>query len=465
MTNWINAEVPEKLVFFFEWGRWRYKIAEGGRGSTKSRTISTALVIRGYEFPLRWLCARETQKSLKYSSKQIIVDAINRLQLRDEYEILDDEIRGKTIFEVMSPDGLISERRTVFIFAGIKEMNAESIKSLEDFDGIWISEGHDVSEMSWNTITPTFRREATKWRIKGAKQWNEGAPSEIWVDYNPKFEEDFIHRWTRNPPPNAKVVHVTYMDNPWFPQSLRVDMEHMKETDPAEYRHVWLGEARNNVIGAVYGRELGDAYDEGRIVKAPGIGTDRSRPVDVFFDLGHGDPMALWFAQMVNGWVNVLDFYQNEGHAIEHYVSLIQSKKYEIGTLWLPWDGVDAQLHHRLTGNNMKSPEQVVRSLGLRVRIAPKTSVENGIGAVRTMFPQMRFDETRCHEGIRHLRMYQWGEKPPSGVVQTKPKHDEHSHAADALKTLAVSIKETPTETVDTSWKPAPVMGGRTWAG
>jgi phage terminase large subunit len=440
-TTWIDAEVPKKLAFFFEWGKWRYKVARGGRGSAKSRTISAALVVRGLETPLRWLCARETQKSLQHSSRQILVDAINRLGLQSEYEILTNEIRGKRVYA----DG----RRTLFIFAGIKEMSVDSIKSLEDFDGIWIAEAHALSETSWNTITPTFRR----------------AGSEIWVDYNPDLEEDFIHRWCNNPPPNAKIVHVNYYDNPWFPSELRVDMEHMQATDPVQYRHVWLGEARNNVVGAVYGREMGDAYDEGRIVKAPGLGVDRAKPVDVFFDLGHGDPMALWFAQMVNGWVNILDFYQNEGHSIEHYVSVIQAKNYRIGTLWMPWDGVDAQLHHRLTGNNMRSPEQVVRSLGLRVRIAPKTAVESGIGAVRTLFPQMRFDETKCYEGIRHLRMYQWGPKPESGVVQTKPKHDEHSHAADALKTLAVSIKETPEETIDTSWKPAPVLGGRTWAG
>ena len=440
-TQWIDAQLPEKLGFFLEPGKWRYKIARGGRGSGKSRTISTALVIRGIQEPLRWLCARETQKSLKYSSRQILVDAIQRLGLDGHYQILEDEIRGLQV------DAL--GRRTVFIFAGIKEMSVDSIKSLEDFDGIWISEAHNLSEESWNKITPTFRREG----------------SEIWADYNPELEEDFIHRWSNDPPPNANVVHVNYDDNPWFPDVLRADMEHMKRTDPAQYEHVWLGKARNSVVGAVYGKEMADAYDEGRMVKAPGIGADRTRPVDVFFDLGHGDPMALWFGQMVSGWVNLLDFHQDEGKAIEHYVGVIKAKGYNIGTLWLPWDGVDAMLHHRLTGNNQRSPEMVLRGLGLKVRVAPKTSVDSGIAAVRTLFPQMRFDEGKCHEGIRHLRMYSWGEKPPDGRVLTKPKHDEHSHAADALKTLAACIKEPTGDTVeDTSWKPLPVPAGRSWA-
>ncbi len=34
--QWVDAQVPEKLLFFFGKGP-RYKIARGGRGSAKSR--------------------------------------------------------------------------------------------------------------------------------------------------------------------------------------------------------------------------------------------------------------------------------------------------------------------------------------------------------------------------------------------------------------------------------------------
>ncbi len=255
MMQWVDAQVPEKLLFFFGKGP-RYKIARGGRGSAKSRTISTALAVRGAEQPIRWLCARETQKSLKYSSRQILVDAIERIGLTSEFTILEDELKGNTVFEVMDAEGNISERRSVFIFAGIREMSIDSIKSLEDFDGIWISEAHNMSEESWKKITPTFRHEAAKWRVKGQTEWNEGSDAEIWADYNPEFDEDFIHVWSNNPPPNAIVEHVNYYDNPWFPDVLRVDMENMKVKDPAGYENVWLGKSRNSVVGAIYEKEM-----------------------------------------------------------------------------------------------------------------------------------------------------------------------------------------------------------------
>jgi phage terminase large subunit len=422
--NWIEAKIPEKLAMFFEDGP-RYKISRGGRGAGKSRTIASALAIRGHQRPIRWLCARETQKSLKYSSRQTVVDAIERHGLGQSYRVLEDEIRGTRPHKVIEK-GVEMQRYSVFLFSGIREMSVDAIKSLEDFDGIWISEAHNLSEESWKKITPTFRRD----------------DAEIWVDYNPELDEDFIHRWSNDPPPNAKVVHVNYYDNPWFPAALQADMEHMKSVDPDGYANVWLGQAKNSVVGAVYGKEMQAAYDSGRIVLKPGLGVDRTKRVDVFFDLGHGDPMALWFAQANSGWFNIVDFYQSEGEPIEHYAGVIRERGYPTGTLWLPWDGIDAQLHHRLTGSNMRSPEMVLRSLGFKVRISPKTSIDNGISATRSIFPQLRFSEPQCFEGIRHVRMYQWGKEKEDGRVITKPKHDEHSHAADALRTLAVSIKE-----------------------
>ncbi len=478
----VRARLPRKLQFLLK-EKWRYKGLRGGRGGAKSRTIATSLVLMGSQRTLRWLCARETQLSLKFSSRQIIVDAIERLGLQSYYRVLEDEIRG------VHPDK--RGRCTVFIFKGIREMSADDIKSLEDFDGIWIAEAHALSEASWNKITPTFRKEG--WLCGACSNFHDGKErpecctacgdsgqleahsAEIWFDYNPDFEEDFIHRWSNDPPRNAKIVHVNYDDNPWFPDVLRNDMEEMRRKDHKQYEHVWLGKAQNSVVGAVYNDEMALAYDSGRIVKEPGIGTNRTAVVDFFFDLGHGDDSAFWAAQLVNQWINLLDYYENHHKGIEHYALEIEARAkaggYKVGTLWLPWDGVSGMVHHKMTGSNEKSPEMVLRSMGYQVRVAPQMNVTIGLSAVRSIFPQLRFNESACIEGIKHLRRYQWG--PPledpkvkgSIRVQSEPKHDQHSHAADALRTLAVGIREEVEES-DTSWKPALVQtGGRSWAG
>ncbi len=195
-------------------------------------------------------------------------------------------------------------------------------------------------------------------------------------------------------------------------------------------------------MGAVYGNELAKAYEESRIVLAPGIGIDRSKPVDTFWDLGHGDAMAIWFAQAVSGWVNVLDYYENSGKDLQHYVDVLKARGYSLGACWLPWDGANARLHHKLTQDPLRSPEQVMRGHGFNVRLSADIGIDRGISATRTIFPQLRFSEPKCFEGIRHLKRYQWGDKPKSGNVVTKPKHDDASHAADALRNLAANARE-----------------------
>ncbi len=60
-----KAEFPIKLAGLFE--KSRYKVAYGGRGGAKSWGIARALLIKGAKDPIRILCAREFQTSIKDS--------------------------------------------------------------------------------------------------------------------------------------------------------------------------------------------------------------------------------------------------------------------------------------------------------------------------------------------------------------------------------------------------------------
>ena len=71
----INAELPVKLDFLRE-KKARYKVPYGGRGSAKSWSIARALLIKGVQNPIRWLCTRELQKSIKDSVLSIYISAL-----------------------------------------------------------------------------------------------------------------------------------------------------------------------------------------------------------------------------------------------------------------------------------------------------------------------------------------------------------------------------------------------------
>ena len=112
----MNVDLPDWAECLFDESL-RYIGLRGGRGSAKSRSIASALVIRGKDKPLRILCGREIQKSIKDSVKRLLDDSIKRCGLEDHYESTDTEIRGKN--------------GTLFIFSGLRS-NIDSVKSLKE---------------------------------------------------------------------------------------------------------------------------------------------------------------------------------------------------------------------------------------------------------------------------------------------------------------------------------------------
>jgi hypothetical protein len=87
------------------------------------------------------------------------------------------------------------------------------------------------------------------------------------------------------------------------------------------------------------------------------------------------------------------------------------------------------------TGQSLK---ETARKLGLRFRVVPKLALEDGIQAVRNILPVSWFDETGCQEGLEHLEGYQREYDEKLKIFKKTPRHDEHSHAADAIRTGAL---------------------------
>lgn len=417
------AEFPRALEFLVQPAP--YKVAYGGRGGTKSWGFARALLIQGAQQKLRIVCARETMRSIADSVHALLRDQIELLGMKEFYRVQKATIEGAN--------------GTAFTFVGLRH-NPDAIKSLEGADRLWVEEAQSVSKDSWNIVIPTIRKEA----------------SEIWVSFNPRLEtDDTYRRFVLNPPPGCITRKVGYQDNPWLSERLRVEIEHMKATDYKAYLNVWEGECQSAAEGAIYASEIERAMKEGRIGTVP---PDRTKVVDTFWDLGFGDMTAIWLAQAwPDGSIRIIDYIEGNGKTIEHYVIQLQQKGYAYGTDWLPHDAVDGIIHHRLSGDRSRSVEQVLRAAGRIVRISPKLHVHTGINAARTIFPRCWFDEDKCRDGLTALRHYQWGEISTTGVEKQAPLHNWASHAADAFRTLAVTIKTPEREQEqDTGWRQPP---------
>jgi phage terminase large subunit len=397
----MNVELPEKLAFLFE--PLRYKVAYGGRGSAKSWSFARALLIDAARQPLRIGCFREVQKSIKESVHKLLADQIPLLGLGGYFDVLATTIRGRNGSE--------------FIFSGLADHTVESIKSYEGLDRAWIEEAQTVSERSWSILVPTIRK----------------AGSEIWVTYNPELETDPTHqRFVTNPPPNCRSVLVNYTDNPWFHETeLEAERQHCLRTDPEGYKNIWEGQCKPAVNGAIYYNEIAAAEAQGHICDVP---YDPMLKVQVVFDLGWNDAMAISLVQCHLSQLRVIDYIEDSHKTLDYYSAELRKRHFNWGKVYLPHDGRSKDF------KSGKSAEDVMRALGWDVEITPNMSIEEGIRLTRMTFPRLYFDQTKTQRLVQCLKRYRRGINQHTGEPGA-PLHDAFSHGADNVRYIAVNAE------------------------
>ena len=206
-----RVEVAQKLKPLF--GPARYKGLHGGRGGQKSWFFATALIIRCCQNKTDWACLREVQKTLDQSVKKLLESTIERLGVGNRFEVQTNKIK--------TPFG------GVIIFQGMQDHTADSIKSLEGFDGAWFEEAQTCSERSLELLRPTIRKPG----------------SEIWFSWNPRNPTDPVDMFFRGdtPPPDSICIETNYTDNKFFPDVLEQERSFDLSISPERHAHVWLG--------------------------------------------------------------------------------------------------------------------------------------------------------------------------------------------------------------------------------
>ncbi len=389
----------------------RWQVAYGGRDGAKSWSFARALLIRGALTPKRILCCREIQKTISESVHLLLADQIQALELGDFYEVQDAIITGKPRTTAYGTD---------ILFTGLRHVDSDKVKSFESFDIAWIEEARNTSRTSLRTLENTIRKDG----------------SQLWLSFNPLLKEDEVYkRFVLNPPPDAMVVKINWRDNPWASEVLRVGREQLQKDDPDEFAHIWEGECRQNLEGAVYAKELRQARSDGRITRVP---YDRAKPVYTAWDLGKRDHTSIWFVQFFNSEYRIIDFYQNRGMDIEHYLKVLQDKSYVYAKHYLPHDA-----EHKRLGMKKSIYEQIKDAQPEKVpKPLPPIGVAIGINAVRTIFPNCYFDEEKTDVGVQCLGNYRYEVDEHTGGFSKLPLHDENSDAADAFRMLAIALKE-----------------------
>lgn len=402
----VQLQLPRKLGFLLECHP--YKVAWGGRSSLKSWSFSRSLLTLGVHQDIRILCCREVQKSLVESVHQLLIDQIKALDLGDYYGVTENAIRGK-------------RRDTLFRFTGLAEHTVESIKGFEGFDIFWFNEAQAVKRRSWQIALPTL------FRTPG---------SECWVDFNPNLDADEVwERFIIHPPPDAVVREMNWRDAVacgwWSPEQERLrqyDLQH----SPLEYDNIWEGKPQIALAGAIFAPEIVEMVKDGRYRPIP---YDPKLPVHRIWDLGWNDLMVCVMVQKPHpSALNVVNYIEESHITYAGMLAAMDPLGYRWGTDYLPHDG---DTHDPKSGT---SARKLLRGLGCRVRIIPKSDAEARIKAARMMFPRVYMDTRKLDTpperpdrllGAGHLmeRLKRYKRNVPKTTGEPAgPTHDAASH-------------------------------------
>lgn len=191
-------------------------------------------------------------------------------------------------------------------------------------------------------------------------------------------------------------------------------------------------------IGAYFTREMSDMEIEGRITT---IKPNPNLPLHTVWDLGGTDATAGWFFQIEGRYINLIHLLHDSGQGLKWYLDKAEQIRQSFGCRWgnhfMPHD--INQAHQGW--EQAESRLMIARKHGWHFNVTPKLNFEDGIEAMRYIFPKLRIDKLNCSIGIRAIREYQREYDESRSCYKSKPLDNWSTHIMDALRYLGVNYR------------------------
>lgn len=461
----INYKAPGPVASKFLKSNARRRVILGPFGSGKSVACCVEIFRRAREQApspdgirrTRWAVVRNTYPDLKNTTVKTWL-AWWGDQFGQFVNVAPFEHRIKYKLD----DGTTVDCEVLFL-ALDQEADAKKFLSLE-LTGIYFNE---VRELKRSVI------EAGDGRLGRYPAMKDGGPS--WygmiADTNMPDEDHWLYGLADNKAEGWEFFHqpggVIKMDGKWIqnPQA-----ENINNLTPGYYTgqiagktdewiavHLGAEYGRLSTEGAYFSEEMAVAEREGRIGN---FSFTPDLPVHTFWDIGIHDYMTMWLGQAVGDQWIFPAYYENTGHAIDHYASWLNDVKNAhrivYGDHVWPHDG--AHRDPGILGGATRA--EVFRKLGFRAPIIMPRRANAGdwINETRLFLRKCKFDRDGCKLGLSRLRKYSKRHDPVRNVYLKEPLHDENSHGADAFQVAAMGRGKVSNNSADwgkelTEWK------------
>lgn len=204
-----------------------------------------------------------------------------------------------------------------------------------------------------------------------------------------------------------------------------------EDGDDLRFRQEYLCSFDGAIQGSYYGKILQQLREKGHFANF----VVEDYPVQTWWDLGMNDMMSIWFTQIIGNEIRVIDYYENNGEGLSFYAGILRDKGYKYDRHFAPHD-----IEVKELGTGISRKDKAL-DFGIRFDTVPKTTLEDGIQAVRSVLPQCYFREEQTEVGVNCLMNYHKEYDEKNKVYKNHPKHDWSSHGADAFRTFAVGYK------------------------
>ncbi len=236
----------------------RYFIVTGGRGSGKSFGVSTAAC--------NWTTSKKPNKTLftRYTLTAAHISII------PEFSEKIERMGMEKCFDVQLKDIFNLQTGNSILFRGIKTSSGNQTANLKSIQGVttWILDEAEelVCEDTFDRIDFSIREKTSQNRVVIVLN---PCHKNHWI-FKRFFEEHGIAYDFNGIVGDTCYIHTSYLDNDGnLSESFMKQAERMKETNPAKYRHVFLGEWVDETIGALWKQST--MIDPFRIYSAPDL--------------------------------------------------------------------------------------------------------------------------------------------------------------------------------------------------
>lgn len=289
--------------------------------------------------------------------------------------------------------------------------------------GCVFSEYAFQNPLAWDIVRPILR-ENGGWAVFNSTPFGKNHFYDMWITAN-ELDDWF-----------AQMVTIKdsrdWDGNPFVTEDDVEDEKRSGMSDELAEQEFYCSFTANST-GFYYLKLLEQAHEENRVGNVP---YQPDVAVDTWWDIGVGDSTSIWFTQLVNKEIHVIDFYQSSGEGIQHYAKHLQSLPYVYGTHNFPHDMANTEFGTGRT--RIEVAEELFA--GTDVNIVQRLPIEDGINAARVVLPRCWFDQEKCSFGLKALYNYhkEWDDKRKE--FKPKPVHDWSSHPADAFRYFAVGL-------------------------